>query len=242
MIVSGTEHDAPPVDVASTAGHSAGMPRRKRIAIPERRTGRAWVACVDALIEAGEDARLVEIAAEEAGTQEQLSALSGLTEESISRGHTGATTFSSATRAWLRAYLLNPAHPPPPMPRGRGPKAKAGAVAPQVRVNDVTHAAFAALAVRPRSRSAVMEWCIRNYVMRHAKGKLAVPPSSPRGAHVLRERVDPVLLARFDARVGGPHHRVAHLLRAIEEGLPLLVAEMAAGQRVDQGTDTASIP
>lgn len=215
------------VDVVGTGPHLDPM--------SNVRSGPGWPGYVDGLVERGEDAKLVELAAEIAGTQEHLAALSGLTEESISRGHTGSTHFSPATREWFRRYLCAPT-PPPPMPKRRGPKARAGAVAPQVWVDEATHMAFAELAVI-MSRPKIMEWILRSYLKRHRRGKLPdlVVSTLPR-EHALRERVDPDLLASFDARVGGPDRRVGYLIAAVEEGLPLLAAvAIAPTKQVREG-------
>lgn len=222
---------AGPVDLVGAAGQDARMTRlakapnkTKAAREPAVRTGDAWGRYVDRLIEAGDDGKLIEIAigADFAGSQGGLAGLSGYTEESISRAKHGRP-FAAVMHDWLRAYLRDPAHPPPPLPSGAGAKVRPGAIAPQVWVDARTYQRFLTQAERGKlgSQAAVVNWCIREYLGRHPD---TIPePKVPEGSSSIRVRIDHANLATLDARVGIAA-RAAHLRAAVVEGVAALVA------------------
>lgn len=202
-----------------------GTPRMDNETAPKRGAS-GWTEYVEGIINAGDDTRLIELATEQAGgQQQQLAALSGLAEETLSRVKRGSRRrgFSPVTRAWFLAYLTGET-PPAPMERSAGPKARAGVVAPQVWVPALLKRSFDARANQLGGRRAVLDWLLRNYLALHPRGPLPAPGPVPTTGtlRAIRSRIAPELLAAFDARAGGPGARAAQMHAAIAAGIPLL--------------------
>lgn len=201
------------VDVVLAGRQDAGMSASK--------SAETWSARVEALVAAGEDRQLVELASGPsfAGTQEELARLSGLAEASISRGKSHG--FSAETRAWFRAYLFDPAHPPAPLPHQPGRRARPGAAAPVAWVSRADHRSFEQTAKRCQVRPHVlMDWLMRRWIQEHAA---ALPEATtPRGPERIRTRLDVHTLVAFDDRIGGAARRGDYLREAVHEGLQAL--------------------
>ncbi len=225
--------EAQAVDVVCPQGQDAGMTRATgsaRVAEPRKKTGKAWERYVRSLGENKDDAQLIELASssEFAGSQGALSELSGLTVESISRAKNGhrRSGFSDTSRDWFVAYLLNPKEPPPRMEARPGPKARAGAIAPQVWVDTGTHTLFLAQAEKLGSQGAVLDFCILTYLEQLSRRRTVPQVEIPRGTEEIRTRIPPEILKKLDDKVGVAA-RADHLRAALAIGLPKLAENTA---------------